>query len=277
MSIILSAATLLLVLGGAYYLRAQWLTHRRGVAEAPRRALDRVEAMLPAPSVESLQHRIVARVIDASLRTLTARVVPDHVVVTFAGSLEPTLRAHWSRIAAELAAETTAIAQREEYETVGTAYEYRLDATYSPRRFTLEVSFPDERARAREFDDYTAYAPETPRDSDDYTESAANSAVPQWFLVLPDGRSYVLEAGHDFTVGAASDCDVVFNTRHVSRNHLRLTVSADSLRIDDLASTNGTFVDGTRITSHTIRYDATLRLGPDADCELLYRLEQGPH
>ena len=40
-----------------------------------------------------------------------------------------------------------------------------------------------------EVDDYTAYAPETPRAADDYTESAANSAVPQWFLVLPDGRS----------------------------------------------------------------------------------------
>jgi FHA domain-containing protein len=42
--------------------------------------------------------------------------------------------------------------------------------------------------------------------------------------------------------------DIVINDREVSRHHLRLTLGSDGLTIEDLGSTNGTFVNGKRVT-----------------------------
>lgn len=42
--------------------------------------------------------------------------------------------------------------------------------------------------------------------------------------------------------------DIVINDREVSRHHLRLMLSSDGLTIEDLGSTNGTFVNGKRVT-----------------------------
>lgn len=42
--------------------------------------------------------------------------------------------------------------------------------------------------------------------------------------------------------------DIVINDREVSRHHLRLTLGGDGLTIEDLGSTNGTFVNGKRVT-----------------------------
>lgn len=42
--------------------------------------------------------------------------------------------------------------------------------------------------------------------------------------------------------------DIVINDREVSRHHLRLMLSSDGLTIEDLGSTNGTFVNGKRLT-----------------------------
>lgn len=45
--------------------------------------------------------------------------------------------------------------------------------------------------------------------------------------------------------------DIVINDREVSRHHLRLTRGADGYTIEDLGSTNGTFVNGKRLTGAT--------------------------
>jgi predicted component of type VI protein secretion system len=46
--------------------------------------------------------------------------------------------------------------------------------------------------------------------------------------------------------------DIVINDREVSRHHLRLTPSNDGLTIEDLGSTNGTFVNGKRVTGTSL-------------------------
>lgn len=52
----------------------------------------------------------------------------------------------------------------------------------------------------------------------------------------------VLNLGRDITN------DIVINDREVSRHHLRFTKGADGFTMEDLGSTNGTFVNGKRVS-----------------------------
>lgn len=58
------------------------------------------------------------------------------------------------------------------------------------------------------------------------------------------------------TVGRASSCDIAVQHPSVSRVHARLTMGAAGCRVSDLVSSNGTFVNGIRITG-----DADVRDG----------------
>lgn len=55
----------------------------------------------------------------------------------------------------------------------------------------------------------------------------------------------VLNLGRDITN------DIAINDREVSRHHLRFTKGADGITIEDLGSTNGTFINGKRLTGAT--------------------------
>lgn len=57
--------------------------------------------------------------------------------------------------------------------------------------------------------------------------------------------SEVTNLGRDITN------DIVINDREVSRHHLRFMRGADGFTIEDLGSTNGTFVNGKRVTGAT--------------------------
>lgn len=48
-------------------------------------------------------------------------------------------------------------------------------------------------------------------------------------------------------VGRGDDCDIVLNDDHVSRRHAELTVERGIVWLRDLASANGTFVNGSRV------------------------------
>lgn len=63
-------------------------------------------------------------------------------------------------------------------------------------------------------------------------------------------------------LGRAEDCDVVLPYPQVSARHARLTRFADgSYEVEDLGSTNGTFVDGVRVTRSVVLEGARLTLG----------------
>ena len=75
------------------------------------------------------------------------------------------------------------------------------------------------------------------------------------------GRSYVLRfisgkyQGGEFPivndkpiiVGRSSDLDMVLVEDMVSRKHARITMQTDQIWIEDLGSTNGTFVNGSQV------------------------------
>ena len=53
------------------------------------------------------------------------------------------------------------------------------------------------------------------------------------------------------TLGRDISNDIVINDRETSRHHLRLVRSGDTMTIEDLGSTNGTFVNGKRVSGVT--------------------------
>jgi two-component system response regulator HydG len=83
----------------------------------------------------------------------------------------------------------------------------------------------------------------------------------------PDrGRTFTV-AGSQPTrvlVGSGPACEVSLGDREVSRRHAALDVTGRRLRITDLGSTNGTFVDGVAVVDAFLRGGEVVRVGSTA-------------
>jgi DNA-binding winged helix-turn-helix (wHTH) protein len=89
---------------------------------------------------------------------------------------------------------------------------------------------------------------------------AAGSALVLFSIVWND-RTVPLPDG-DYTIGRGDECQVVVDAVTVSRCHAKISVRGATASIEDLGSTNGTSVNGTRITSVTsVSQRAELSLG----------------
>lgn len=62
------------------------------------------------------------------------------------------------------------------------------------------------------------------------------------------GGEFPLEENREIIVGRSSDLDMVLVEEMVSRRHARIQLQNGQISIDDLNSTNGTFVNGERVT-----------------------------
>jgi pSer/pThr/pTyr-binding forkhead associated (FHA) protein len=78
--------------------------------------------------------------------------------------------------------------------------------------------------------------------------AAAPARTSGWFALLPDGSEAPLSPGENL-VGRTEGV-VLISDGFVSRKHAILAVDGRSLMIEDLGSTNGTFVDGVRLSPH---------------------------
>src|SRR5207249_4795030 len=72
-----------------------------------------------------------------------------------------------------------------------------------------------------------------------------------------DGTVHEIAVG-EFTLGRSSAFNVVANENAVSKVHARIERSADQLLLEDLSSSNGTFVNGTRVRTAVLRDTDTL-------------------
>jgi pSer/pThr/pTyr-binding forkhead associated (FHA) protein len=73
--------------------------------------------------------------------------------------------------------------------------------------------------------------------------------------------TFRLRPGAVKTVGRARRSDFVVDAALVSRLHCRLTATDHELEVVDLASTNGTFVNGKRVKAATLAAGDRLRVG----------------
>lgn len=70
------------------------------------------------------------------------------------------------------------------------------------------------------------------------------------------------------TIGRDIDNDIQVLKRTVSRHHARLINHASLCEVEDLKSSNGTFVDGSRVTTSILKNGSEIRLGIE-----VYRFE----
>ncbi len=70
--------------------------------------------------------------------------------------------------------------------------------------------------------------------------------IPTPYLTDPSGREHQLR-GDITIVGRAVECDIVITSKRVSREHARLVRQGRRVMLEDLNSTNGTFLNQERI------------------------------
>jgi len=69
-----------------------------------------------------------------------------------------------------------------------------------------------------------------------------------------------LQAGA-LSIGRASDNDLPLADNSVSSHHARIFTYLESSYIEDLGSTNGTYLNGKRIQKHTLHVGDVIKLG----------------
>lgn len=74
-----------------------------------------------------------------------------------------------------------------------------------------------------------------------------SSGVGAGSLVMPSGQRVPL-GDRPVTVGRMNDCTIPLNDQNVSRRHAEIRPSKNAYVVADLGSTNGTMVNGTRIS-----------------------------
>ena len=75
------------------------------------------------------------------------------------------------------------------------------------------------------------------------------------------GKSYILDK-EELKIGRSTLADIMIEDMEVSREHARLVAQAGGFVIEDLGSTNGTFVDGQRLIGpHLLRNGETIGSG----------------
>ena len=83
-------------------------------------------------------------------------------------------------------------------------------------------------------------------------------------LIIQDGygvnREFVINRSMS-VIGREADCDITINDRNVSRRHAVITREPDGVRIRDLDSANGTFVNSRPISTQLIKHLDQIQIG----------------
>lgn len=76
------------------------------------------------------------------------------------------------------------------------------------------------------------------------------------------GTNVDIAGKKEILIGRASSCDLVIADEFASSMHAKLVLVGEDWVLQDLNSTNGTFVDGKKVlTPNTIRQGTTIRIG----------------
>src|SRR3954468_7480542 len=97
------------------------------------------------------------------------------------------------------------------------------------------------------------------------------------------GRKFRLRPGQILFAGRSSSTDIFIDENLVSRRHAKFAWVGDEVKVQDLGSTNGTFVNGRRVTGSTLQSGDKVQIGqtlmkvyfsddPSADLSAIYAL-----
>ena len=161
------------------------------------------------------------------------RVVPNEFII----SLSPTDQAALAEIESALIVEL-----------VEAVKEYCADESYHLRGTVLVTIKSDENLTSGRIDIDSVVRK---------TQAVSGTGV----LILADDRRVNVGTA-PVVIGRSSDCDIPFDDSNVSRRHAEITFLADAHTVTDLASTNGTKVNGVTITApRTLRHGDIISVG----------------
>lgn len=75
------------------------------------------------------------------------------------------------------------------------------------------------------------------------------------------GKFFALQEGTT-VLGRSPDADIVVNDTRISRKHLEINVTGEKVTIEDLGSTNGTFVNGERMAQGELKANDKIQISP---------------
>jgi pSer/pThr/pTyr-binding forkhead associated (FHA) protein len=75
------------------------------------------------------------------------------------------------------------------------------------------------------------------------------------------GGEYPLAEGQEIVIGRSSELDMVLVEEMVSRKHARIALTDGTISIEDLGSTNGTFVNGEKVQQGSLREGDRVLIG----------------
>jgi len=92
--------------------------------------------------------------------------------------------------------------------------------------------------------------------------------MPKLIVMTHPGKTKLVPlAATDTKIGRANGNDLVIDSERVSRFHAMLTVGNGAVWLRDLQSSNGTFVNGKRVTSRALSNGDTIQIG---DCQIRF-------
>lgn len=78
-----------------------------------------------------------------------------------------------------------------------------------------------------------------------------------------DGERRSFSLPKDTTViGRREDCDLRIPLAEVSRKHCKFTIDGETLTVEDMGSSNGTYVNGERVQNAAVQAGDTVQVGP---------------
>jgi len=156
------------------------------------------------------------------------------------------------------------------------AIELHSDDTVNPREMVIEVDFDDsidvdwgdEEEKEEETEDELDWRENTTifRESakPNLSDEGSKGRNPENFLEViegPDiGLTFSLKDAEVF-IGRHGQCELVLHDPEISRRHLKIAPGENGWWLDDLGSTNGSFVNGQRITHQTAAPGDRIQIG----------------
>ncbi|MDP4127173.1 MAG: DUF3662 domain-containing protein [Bacillota bacterium] len=155
------------------------------------------------------------------------------------------------------------------------AIELHADETVNPREMVVEIDFDDsiDVDWGEEEKETDAIKESNWRESTTiFKELVKTNSLAQdiagrnsdYFLEIiegPDvGQTFSLQKD-DVFIGRHAQCDLVLHDPEVSRRHLKIAYGESGWWLDDLGSTNGSFINGQRITHQTTAPGDRIQIG----------------